>query len=161
MALRRGQGHEQLKELAKVWHGAAHVAGSAATNALIVPHTDDLGERDRAQYDLGQATMALLIAAADLGIGSGHSVVADEDQARSVLGFADDRYTAYLIDRGYPADRLLKAFRNPNRRPFTEVVHRSLVAGTAQQGANLRQRAVSSSQGSRALKADAIHAQTG
>jgi nitroreductase len=114
---------EQLTELAKVWRGAGHVAGSAATIALILPHTDDAGERDRAQYDLGQATMAMLIAAADLGIGSGHAAVADQDQARRVLGFPEDRYAAYLIDLGYPADRPLKPIRNPNRRPFDEVVH--------------------------------------
>jgi nitroreductase len=116
---------EQLKELAKVWRGAGHVARSAATIALILPHTDDPGERDRAHYDLGQATMAMLIAAADLGIGSGHSAVGDQDQARRVLGFPDDRYAAYLIDLGYPADRPLKPVRNPNRRPFGEVVHRA------------------------------------
>ena len=115
---------EQLKELAKVWQGAGHVAHSAATIALVLPQTDDAGERDRAQYDLGQATMAMLIAAADLGIGSGHAAVADQDQAREVLGFPADRYTAYLIDLGYPADRPLKPLRNPNRRPFSEVVHR-------------------------------------
>ncbi|MGA2319715.1 MAG: nitroreductase family protein [Solirubrobacteraceae bacterium] len=115
----------QLKELAKVWQGAAHVAGSAATIALILPHTENPGERDRAQYDIGQATMAMLIAAADLGIGSGHSAVADQDQARRVLGFPDDRYAAYLIDLGYPADRPLKPIRKPNRRPFAEVVHRA------------------------------------
>jgi nitroreductase len=116
---------DQLKELAKVWQGAGHVAESAATIALIAPNTDDAGERDRAQYDIGQATMAMQIAAADLGIGSGHAAVADQDQARRVLGFPDDRYAAYLIDLGYPAGRPLKPIRNPNRRPFTDVVHRS------------------------------------
>ena len=115
---------EQLKELAKVWQGAGHVADSAATIALVLPQTDDAGERDRAQYDLGQATMAMLIAAADLGIGSGHAAVADQAQAREVLGFPADRYAAYLIDLGYPADRPLKPLRSPNRRPFSEVVHR-------------------------------------
>src|ERR1700756_3099878 len=45
---------EQLTELAKVWQGAGHVAASAATIALILPRSDDPGERDRAQYDLGQ-----------------------------------------------------------------------------------------------------------
>jgi nitroreductase len=114
---------DQLKELAKVWRGAGHVATSAATIALILPRTEDPGERDRAQYDLGQATMAMLIAAADLGIGSGHAAVADQDQARRVLGFPEDRYAAYLIDLGYPADRPLKPIRNPNRRSFDEVVH--------------------------------------
>jgi nitroreductase len=115
---------EQLKELAKVWRGAGHVANSAATVALILPRAQDPGERDRAQYDLGQATMAMLIAAADLGIGSGHAAVADQDQARRVLGFPEDRYAAYLIDLGYPADRPLRPIRNPKRRPFSEVVHR-------------------------------------
>jgi nitroreductase len=115
---------EQLRELAEVWRGAGHVARSAATVAAIASQTDDPGERDRAQYDIGQATMAMLIAASDLGIGSGHAAVADQDQARKVLGFPADRYAAYLIDFGYPADRPLKPIRNPNRRPFAEVVHR-------------------------------------
>jgi nitroreductase len=114
----------QLTELAKVWRGGGHVADSAATIALIAPDTDDAGERDRAQYDLGQATMAMLIAAADLGIGSGHSAVAEQELARRVLGLPEDRYAAYLIDLGYPADRPLKPIRKPARRPFDDVVHR-------------------------------------
>ena len=115
---------EQLTELAKVWKGAGHVAKSAATIALIVPQADDPAERERAQYDVGQATMAMLVAAADLGIGTGHSAVGDQNQARRVLGFPEDRYAAYLVDLGYPADRPLKPIRNPDRRPFEEVVHR-------------------------------------
>jgi nitroreductase len=111
---------EQLKELSKVWRGAGHVAESAATVALVVANADV----ERARYDLGQATMAMMIAAADLGIGSGHSAVEDQDQARRVLGFPDDRQAVYLIDFGYPADRPLKPIRRPDRRPFEEVVHR-------------------------------------
>ena len=115
---------DELVELATVWRGAGHVAHSAATIALIAPVTDDPGERDRAQYDLGQATMAMLVTAADLGIGSGHSAVGDQDKARELLGFPQDRFAAYLIDLGYPADRPLKPIRTPDRRPFGEVVHR-------------------------------------
>ena len=111
---------EQLKELAKVWRGAGHVAESAATVTLIVRSED----RARANYDLGQATMAMMIAAADRGVGSGHSAVEDQDQARRLLGFPDDREAAYLIDFGYPADRPLRPIKNPDRRPFEEVVHR-------------------------------------
>ena len=114
---------EQLTELANVAPGAGHVAGSAATIALILPDTGDRGARDRAQYDLGQATMAMMIAAADLGIGSGHAGVGDQELARRLLGFPEDRYAARFIDLGYPADRPLKPIRNPNRRPFGEVVH--------------------------------------
>src|SRR5271169_3241206 len=64
---------EQLIELAKVWRGAGHVARSAATVALALKQTDDPGERDRGHYDLGQATMAMMVAAADQGVGSGHT----------------------------------------------------------------------------------------
>jgi nitroreductase len=115
---------EQLIELATVWRGAGHVASSAATIALVLPAPDDPTRQARAQYDAGQATMAIMIAAADLGIGSGHSAVGDQDLARRILGFPEDRYAAYLIDLGYPADRPLKPIRKPNRRAFTEVVHR-------------------------------------
>jgi nitroreductase len=114
---------EQLRELANVARGASHIASSAATVALILPDTDDRGARDRAQFDLGQATMAMLIAAADLGIGSGHAGVGDQELARRLLGLPEDRYAARFIDLGYPADRPLKPIRNPNRRSLDEVVH--------------------------------------
>jgi nitroreductase len=114
---------EQLTELANVSPGAGHVAGSAATIALILPDTDDRRARDRAQYDLGQATMAMMIAAADLGIGSGHAGVGDQELARRLLGFPEDHYAARFIDLGYPSDRPLTPIRNPNRRPLDEVVH--------------------------------------
>jgi nitroreductase len=115
---------EQLGELAKVWQGASHVADSAATIALVLPDTDDDRRRRLALYDLGQATAAMQIEAADRGIGSGHSAVGDQDRARQVLGLPEDRYAAYLIDLGYPADRPLKPIQRPNRRPLDDVVHR-------------------------------------
>jgi nitroreductase len=46
----------QLRELARVWRGAGHVAGSAATIVVIAPAADN--EFGRAQFDLGQATMS-------------------------------------------------------------------------------------------------------
>jgi nitroreductase len=112
----------QLRELARVWRGAGHVAGSAATIVVIAPAADN--EFGRAQFDLGQATMSMLLAAADLGIGSCHAGVADLDLARELLGFPADRGWAFLISLGYPADRPLIPVRNPRRRPFGEVVHR-------------------------------------
>ena len=114
---------EQLTELANVAPGAGHVAGSAATIALILPDTGDRGARDRAQYDLGQATMAMMIAAADLGIGSGHAGVGDQELARRLLALPEGRYAARFIDLGYPADRPLKPILSPDRRSFEEVVH--------------------------------------
>ena len=68
--------------------------------------------------------LSMMIAAADMGIGSGHSAVADQEKAREVLDLAPDRRVAYLIDFGYPADRPLAPIRRPDRRPFEEVVHR-------------------------------------
>jgi nitroreductase len=113
---------EQLQELAKVWRGAGHVAGSAATIVVIGPAADN--EFRRAQFDLGQATMAMTLAAADLGIGSCHAGVADMELARDLLGFPADRDWAFLVSLGYPADRPLTPVKNPKRRPFNEVVHR-------------------------------------
>jgi len=111
----------QLRELAGVFRGAGHVAGSAATIAVIGPPQDN--EFHRAQLDLGQATMAMLLTAADLGIGSSHAGVADIGLARDLLGFPEDRDWVLLISLGYPAGRPLAPVRNPARRPFAEVVH--------------------------------------
>jgi nitroreductase len=98
------------------------VAESAATIVVVGPVADN--EYHRAQLDLGQATMAMTLAAVDLGIGSCHAGVADMQLARDLLGLPDDRGWALLISLGYPADRPLAPIRNPKRRPFSEVVHR-------------------------------------
>ncbi|MGZ4381026.1 MAG: nitroreductase family protein [Gaiellaceae bacterium] len=115
---------EQLTELAKVWQGAGHVAGSAATVALVAPNVEDEGKRGTVYFDLGQAVMSMMLAAADLGIGSGHSAVGDQDLARRILGLPDDRVCAHFVPLGYPAERPLVPLSRPDRRPFDEVVHR-------------------------------------
>ena len=115
---------EQLAQLAKVWRSAGHVARSAATIALIAPNAQETRSRDLVQYDLGQATMSIMMAAADLGIGSAHSAVSDQELARRLLGFPEDRFCAWLISLGVPADRPLRPIARPNRRPFEDVVHR-------------------------------------
>ena len=112
----------QLTELAKVWQGAGHVAHSAATIVVVGPAGDNPFRR--AQLDLGQATMAMMLAAADLGIGSCHAGIADLPRVRELLGIPDDRDWALLISLGYPADRPLTPIKNPDRRPFDDVVHR-------------------------------------
>jgi nitroreductase len=113
----------QLVELAKVWQGARHVARSAATVALVVRQPEDTRQHDLLMYDLGQATANIMLAATDLGIGSGHAAVSDQEQARRVLGFPDGYFCAYLIGLGYPTDRPLQPLVRPDRRPFDEVVH--------------------------------------
>ncbi|MEV0567501.1 nitroreductase family protein [Dactylosporangium sp. NPDC050588] len=114
---------EQLTRLATVWPGAQHVAGAAAAIALVLPEAPDERTRLTDRYDLGQATYAILVAAADLGIGTGHAGVGDQEKAREILGVPDTHTVAYLIGVGYPADRPLQLIRNPARRPFDEVVH--------------------------------------
>ncbi len=115
---------EQLEKLSHVWRGAGHVAHAAAAIALIAPVPTEDRQRNRLQYDLGQVTMSIMLAAASLGVGSSHSAVGDQDMARTLLGFPEDKSCAYLISLGYPADRPLIPVRNPRRRPFGEVVHR-------------------------------------
>ena len=115
----------ELNELATVWRGAGHVAEAAAAVALIAPDTDDERRLLTRQYDLGQATMAMMIAAADLGVGSCHAGVRDQDHARRLLRFPDDRVCAYLISFGYPVDRPLAPVAKPDRRPFDQIVHRN------------------------------------
>jgi nitroreductase len=112
------------QELSQVWRGAGHIAGAAAVIAVVVPEPEDDRERTLMQYDLGQLTMAMMIVAADLGVGAGHASVRDQELAQRVLGFPDGRRCAWLIGLGYPADRPLAPITNLNRRPFDEVVHR-------------------------------------
>jgi nitroreductase len=114
----------QLPRLAEVWRGAAHVAGAAAVIVCVGPVLDDARQKEWLQYDHGQATMSMAIAAADLGIGSSHAAVADQALARSLLGFPEDRFAVSLLSLGYPRDRPLLPLQRPNRRPFDEVVHR-------------------------------------
>ena len=113
---------DQLRALSTVWRGAGHIAGAAAAIALVVPVTDDDHTRLVDYYDLGQATYAMMITAADLGIGTGHSSVGDQAAAREILGVPDDQDVAYLLGIGYPADRPLRPIVKPTRRPIGEVI---------------------------------------
>jgi nitroreductase len=115
---------DRLKELATVWRAAGHIAGAAAAVALVLPVAPDDRTRVVDQYDLGQATYAIMLAATDLGIGTGHSSVGEQDKARAILGVPDTHEVAYLLGVGYPADRPLRPIAKPDRRPFDEVVHR-------------------------------------
>jgi nitroreductase len=114
----------QRAELSKVWEFGAYVAGAQAVIAVVGELQREERQRQWQQFDQGQAVMSMMVAAADLGIGSGHSAVGDQELARAVLGLPADRFCNALLPLGYPADRPLKPLRRPNRRPFDEVVHR-------------------------------------
>jgi nitroreductase len=111
----------QLRELARVWRGAGHVARSAATVGLVTTRSDDWS----IAYDLGQVSMSMILAATELGIGSGHAAVHDQELARRLLGLPEDRVLAWMVAFGHPADRPLSPIERPDRRPFDEVVHRN------------------------------------
>jgi nitroreductase len=112
----------QLRDLSTVWVGAKHVASSAVTIALVV--SDDPEASRRVQFDLGQVTMSMMIAAADLGIGSGHAGVGDQAAANRLLGLPPGRTCSFLVALGYPTGRPLAPIRKPDRKSFDEVVHR-------------------------------------
>jgi nitroreductase len=117
-------GRERLTELAKAWEvGGKHIAGSAATVVLVAREPADQRHRDSLMFDFGQATAHMMLAAADLGIGSGHSAVREQEQARRVLGFPEGYFAVHMIGFGYPAGRPLRPLSRPDRRPFDEVVH--------------------------------------
>jgi nitroreductase len=115
---------DRLERLSTVWQGARHVAVSAATVALVAPQAEPGRDRELLQYDLGQLTYAIMIAAADLGIGSGHSAVGDQDAARLILQVPEDHNVEWMVALGYPADRPLAPIEKIDRRPFDDLVHR-------------------------------------
>jgi nitroreductase len=113
----------QLAELSTVWRGAAHVAGAAAAVVIVIDENPVEVSKDIVLYDIGQASIQMMIAAADLGIGSGHSSVGEPDLAARILELPAGKLARYIIDFGYPADRPLKPIVKPRRRPFDEVIH--------------------------------------
>lgn len=114
---------ERLERLSGIWQGARHVPGSAVTIALVGPDPEEPRIRESIAYDMGQLTMSMMLAAADLGIGSGHSSAHDVEVGREVLELPADRRVWWLIAFGYPADRPLHPLKNPARRPLEDLVH--------------------------------------
>jgi nitroreductase len=114
----------QLQGLSTVWVGATHLATAKAAIVLVLPEPESERYLTIDQYDLGQATMSMLLAATDLGIGSGHSAVGDQEACRRILDTPADHICAYMIALGYPADGPLAPMAKMDRRPFDDVVHR-------------------------------------
>jgi nitroreductase len=115
---------EQLRELSQVWRGGGHISGAAVAIAIVVDDEADPHARESARYDIGQASLQMMAVAADMGVGSGHSSVGDQDLARQILGFPEGKVARYIIDFGFPSGRALKPIQKPDRRPFDEVIHR-------------------------------------
>ena len=110
----------QLEQLSKAWTWAEHLERAAAAIVLLAP----AGGGEFVEFDLGQLTMSMLLAATDLGIGTCHSAVGDQALVRTILGHPENRDAVAMISLGYPADRPLRPIARPNRRPLEEVVRR-------------------------------------
>jgi nitroreductase len=113
---------DRLQSLARVWQGSGHVARSAATIAIVAPDVSESAVRESIQYDLGQLTMSIMLAATDLGVGTGHGAVRDQALARDLLAFPESHFCAWLIALGYTTEPM-KPIERPSRRPYDEVVH--------------------------------------
>jgi hypothetical protein len=50
--------------------------------------------------------------------------VDDQDLARDLLGLPADRECMWLISFGYPASGPLAPIEQPDRRAFSDVIHR-------------------------------------
>jgi len=114
---------DQLEKISHVWQGAGHIANAAAAVGLVAPDSDDPSVTAGIDYDLGQAAMSMMIAAADLGVGSRTASVRDHGMASDVLELPDGRRLRWLLGLGFPPDRPLRPIQKPDRRPFEEVVH--------------------------------------
>src|SRR4051812_18202103 len=111
---------EQLVELAKAWpQGGTHLARSAATIALVAENPADEQIRRRIGYDFGQATALRMITATDLGIGSGHSAVRDQDRARKALGPPAGYFCGYLLGFAPPPTGRCARCTTPTAAPST------------------------------------------
>lgn len=114
----------RLEALSHVWRAAGHLAGAAAGIVLVVPHPETERDAQLDAYDLGQATYAILLAAAGAGVGTGHASIGDAEATRRIFGIPADHDPLYLIGLGYPADHPLRPTDRLKRRPLEEVVHR-------------------------------------
>ena len=140
----------QLVELAKVCGERRRARrGAAAAISIVAPVPQDDRQSALLQFDLGQATYAMTVAAADLGIGTGHAAAADQEQARAVLGLPEGRFLAFVLSVGYPAYRPLAVIDRLNRRPFDEVVHRGRWGPPSASPADLPHLALAGRSGSR------------
>ena len=105
-----------LQQLATTGTYAGHLAGAALGVVLVAATPSD--------YDQGQATAYMMLAAWARGIGSCIATIYEPDQARAILGIPADHDVHWAISFGYPAqeDAAAAPPRKGGRRPLEEVV---------------------------------------
>lgn len=114
-----------LRELAGVGPWAGHLEGAAAGIALVTPDPAAADSPPSVMFDLGMAAGNMMLAAWELGIGSVPATVYEQDLARRLLGYPDDRHCEYLLSLGYPADPddLTRPKKAGGRAALTDIVH--------------------------------------
>jgi len=108
--------------LSKTWQGAGFVAAAPVVIAVLGDVAPDESKARFLDYDLGQAVSSMLLAATDLGLGSGQSAVLDQDMARQLLAFPEDVFCSKLVALGKVA-KPPRPVEQPDRRPVADVVH--------------------------------------
>jgi nitroreductase len=114
----------RLQELSNAGPYAGHVPGVAAAIAFVTPRPQDLEERESIAFDLGQAVENAMLAAWDLGIGSCHASVYEQDRIRTLLGHPDDSACDLIVSFGYPANATMAPpGSRGGRKPIASVRH--------------------------------------
>ena len=106
---------DTLKQLSECGTYAGHLAGAAFGVALIAPKGTD--------YDQGQATAYMQLAAWELGVGSCIASMWEPDRARAILGVPAEMDFDVALSFGYPAEERDPTLKRGGRRPLEEIVH--------------------------------------
>jgi nitroreductase len=112
---------DRLAELAAIGDYADHLAGAAAAIAIVVPQGTEDWEDASIAFDAGQCAQNIMLRAWDLGIGSVHAAVYDEELTRRLLGYPDGWRCDYVLSLGFPAE---PPTAQGARTPIDELVHR-------------------------------------
>ena len=115
-----------LERLAKVGPFAGHLAGAAAAVALVTPDPNAPKAPLSIVWDAGLAAQNMMLAAWELGVGSCPATVYEQEMAREILGYPQDRFCGYILSLGYPAqpEDLTRPPKAGGRRLLDEVVRR-------------------------------------
>ena len=76
-------------------------------------------------FDIGCASMIILLAAVDAGLAAAFSGATDPAGLRSLLGIPDDFHPVGVISIGHPAEDVKSPSLKRGRRPIDWVVHRN------------------------------------
>ena len=119
----RHRGH--LQDLSRAGPWAEHLAGATVAIALVTPDPAAADSPHSVMFDLGMAAGNMMLVAWELGIGSVPATVYEQDLARELLGYPEDRHCEYVISFGYPVDpdTLTRPNKAGGRQALTDIVH--------------------------------------